>query len=81
MGRVREARREFEECIDVSGRNDAAGAAARFHLARLLVEQNMEKDRAVALLKDALETPSVTGGLSGGDLQEAKELLSQLTGS
>ncbi|MCD6405731.1 MAG: tetratricopeptide repeat protein, partial [Planctomycetes bacterium] len=72
MGKSEDARKEFEEAVKRAP-NAPAGAAARFHLARMLSEQN-KKDQALRWIK---ECP--LSMLSAEDRNHAEKLLTDLT--
>ncbi len=72
MGKIEDARKEFEEAVRRAP-NAPAGAAARFHLARMLAEQN-KKDQALRWIKGCRLSM-----LSSEDRARAEELLKDLT--
>ncbi|HLB73727.1 MAG TPA: tetratricopeptide repeat protein, partial [Sedimentisphaerales bacterium] len=78
MGKFTDAIRDFTDCIKLYPQETAAVAAVHFHLARAFAKAN-DADNALQNLNKAFSLNEKLGGLSPGDLAEAKQLLEQLS--
>ena len=78
MGKFTDAIRDFTDCINLYPQETASVTAVYFHLARAFAKAN-DADNALQNLNKAFTLNEKLGGLSPGDLAEAKQLLEQLS--
>jgi Tfp pilus assembly protein PilF len=77
MGRLKEARKEFEACISLSPEGLPVRSAAEFHLAQVLRDQG-DRAQAADLLESCLARRG-RAGLSDAERQQAEKLRSELS--
>ncbi|MBN2133433.1 MAG: tetratricopeptide repeat protein [Sedimentisphaerales bacterium] len=73
------AEADFRRCLELYPTTALAGAATRFHLARVY-DKTARKPEALQEVQKALDLHDSMGGLSSEDLAEAKLLLRRLQG-
>jgi len=78
MGKFTDAIRDFTDCINLYPQETASVTAVYFHLARAFAKVQ-DVDNALQNLNKAMSLNDKLGGLSQGDLAEAKQLLEQLS--